>query len=152
MAEIDSLLAHHDVHLHCHMLKATDKALAQVLQVVIAHYQIDSTIQTVEHFGPLSSSTQTEVAQVKYCVIGSDYPIPIFYHRFIHLLHILKRSVAELDDVRMVEMGVGREKRVIWIEIEVHCSFDNSRYVFIFPMYKFRHSLHKSHRVHRQKG
>jgi hypothetical protein len=49
VAEIDPLLAHHDVHLHCHMFKATDKALAQVLQIVIAHYQIDLTIQAVEH-------------------------------------------------------------------------------------------------------
>ena len=60
---------------------------------------------------------------MEYCIVYSHNPIPIFYHRFIHLLHILKRSVAELDDVRMVEVGVGREKRVIWIEIEVHCSF-----------------------------
>ena len=112
VAEIDPLLAHHDVHLHCHMLKATDKALAQVLQVVIAHYQIDSAIKAVEHFGPLSSTTQAEVAQVKYCVIGPDYPVPIRYQRFIHLLHVLKRSVTELDDVRMVEMGVGREERM----------------------------------------
>ena len=36
VAEINPLLADHDVHLHCHMFKATDKALSQILQVVIA--------------------------------------------------------------------------------------------------------------------
>ena len=122
VAEIDLLLAHHDVHLHRHMLKATDEALAQVLQVVIAHYQKDLSIQSVEHFGPLSSTTQAEISQVEYCVIGPDYPVPIRYQRFVHLLHILERSVAELDDVRMVEMGIGREECMLRIEIEVHCS------------------------------
>ena len=129
VAEIDSLLAHHDVHLHCHMLKATDKALAQVLQVVIAHYQIDSAIKAVEHFGPLSSTTQTEVAQVKHCVIGPDYPVPIVNQCLIHLLHILERSVAELDDVRVIEMGVGREECMLRIKIEVHCSVCFSLFV-----------------------
>ena len=39
------------MHLYRYMLKATNKALAQVLQVVIAHYQIDFSIKAVEHLG-----------------------------------------------------------------------------------------------------
>ena len=69
------------------------------------------------------------VAQVEHCVIGPDYPIPIRYQRLIHLLHILERSVAELDDVRMVKMRVGREERMLRIEIEVHCSVCLSLFV-----------------------
>ena len=129
VAEIYPLLAHHNVHLHCYVFKATDEALAQVLQVMIAHYQKDSTIKAVEHLCPLGSTTQAEIAQVEYCVIGPDYPVPIRYQRFIHLLHILERSVAELDDVRMVKMRVGREERMLRIEIEVHCSVCLSLFV-----------------------
>ena len=40
VTQIDPLLADSNMHLHCHVLKAADEALAQVLQVVIAEYQI----------------------------------------------------------------------------------------------------------------
>jgi len=39
------------------------------------------------------------------------------------MFYILEWPVAELDDVRVIEMGVGGEERVLWIEIEVHCSY-----------------------------
>ena len=44
VAQIDPLLTDSDMHLHRHMLKAADEALAQVLQVVIAEYQINFSI------------------------------------------------------------------------------------------------------------
>ena len=121
VAEIDPLLAHHDVHLHRHVLKATDEALAQVLQVVIAHYQIDFSIKAVEHFCPLSGTTQAEIAQVEYCIVWFYDAIPIRDYRLVHLFHILERSVAELDDICVIEMGVGGKERMLRIEIEVHC-------------------------------
>ena len=122
VAQIDTLLAHHDVHLHRYMLKPTNEALAQVLKVVIAHYQINLAVQSVKHFRPFGSTTQTEVTQVKHCIVHSHDTIPIRDYRLVHLLHVLERSVAELDDVRMIEMGVGSEERTLWVKIEVHCS------------------------------
>ena len=62
VAQIDPLLTHRNMHLHRHMLKAADEALAQVLQVVIAKYQINLAVQPVKHLCPLGGTTQAEVA------------------------------------------------------------------------------------------
>ena len=47
-----------------------------------------------------------EVAEVKDVVINADCPIPIGYKRFIHVVDILKRTIAELQYVGMIEVGV----------------------------------------------
>ena len=57
---------------------------------------------------------------MKYGIVRSHHAIPIHNHRLIHPLHVLERSVAELDDVRVVEMSVGREECVLWVKSEVH--------------------------------
>ena len=44
VTQIDPLLADSNMHLHCHVLKAADEALAQVLQIVIAEYQINLAV------------------------------------------------------------------------------------------------------------
>ena len=59
---------------------------------------------------------------MEYCVVLTYDIVPISDYRFIHLFHILERAVAEMDDVRMVEVRVGSEKRALRVEIEVHCS------------------------------
>ena len=40
----------------------------------------------------------------------------------VHLLHVFERAVAEVDDVCMIEMGIGSEERMFWGEFEVHDS------------------------------
>ena len=57
---------------------------------------------------------------MKYGIVRSHHAIPIHYHRLIHPLHVLERSVAELDDVCMVEMRVGGEERMLCAKSEVH--------------------------------
>ena len=52
VTQIDPLLADSNMHLHRHMLEAADEALAQVLQVVIAKYQINLAVQPVKHLCP----------------------------------------------------------------------------------------------------
>ena len=106
MAQIDSLLANFYVHLHGYVFKPVDESLADVLQVVIAKYQIDSAIQTVKHPRPLCRSTQTEIAQVENYVICPYHAVPIRYHHLVHLLCILERTVAKPDDVLMIEMRI----------------------------------------------
>ena len=52
VAQIYPLLADSNMHLHRHVLKVADKALPQVLQVVIAEYQIYLAVQPVKHLCP----------------------------------------------------------------------------------------------------
>ena len=40
------------------------------------------------------------------CIIGFYHPIPISNQCFIHLIHILKRTMAETNDIRMAKMSI----------------------------------------------
>ena len=123
VTQIYFLLADHYVHLHRHMFKASDESLSDILQIVIAEYQIDFTIQAIKHLCPFGSTTQTEIAQVEYCVIGSNDIIPVCYHGLIHLLYILERTVAEAYDIRMTKMRIGCKERMFCIKLEIHFCF-----------------------------
>ena len=57
---------------------------------------------------------------MKYGIVRSHHTIPISNHSLIHLLNILERTITELDDVRMVEMRVGSEERMLCVKSEVH--------------------------------
>ena len=106
VTEVYSLLAYLYVHLHGHMLKAQNEALTDVLQVMIAEYQIDFTVQPIQYFCPLCCSTQTEITQMKHRVISSYYTVPIRYHHLVHLRYIPERAITEIYDIRMVEVRI----------------------------------------------
>jgi len=61
MVQIYPLLADLYVHLHCHMFKSVNVALAYILQIVVAHNQIYLAVQPVKHFSPFSRTAKTEI-------------------------------------------------------------------------------------------
>ena len=52
MIQIYPLFANFYVHLHCHMFKSVNVALAYILQIVITHNQIYLSVQPVKNFSP----------------------------------------------------------------------------------------------------
>lgn len=62
---------------------------------------------------------------MEYGVIGLDYSVPVLNQRLVHLVYVLEGAVAESDYVGMVEMRIGREERVLGVEIVVHVFFTN---------------------------
>ncbi len=54
MVQIYLLLVNFYVHLHCHMFKSVNVALAYILQIVITHNQIYLSVQPVKDFSPFA--------------------------------------------------------------------------------------------------
>ena len=123
VVQIDFLLPNLYEHLHCNMLKSTNEPLTDILQVVVAEYQIDLTVKPIQYLCPFGSTTQTEITQVKYRIIGSYGAVPVRYQDLIHLLYILERTIAKAYDIRMVEMRIGCKERMFCIKLEIHCFF-----------------------------
>lgn len=67
---------------------------------------MDFAIQSVKYLCPFGSTSQAEVAEVEDVVINAYHPIPIGYKCFIHVIDILKRTIAELQYISMIEVGV----------------------------------------------
>jgi hypothetical protein len=105
------------------MLKSTDEPLTDILQVVVAEYQIDLTVQAIQYLCPFGCTTQTEIPQVEYRIIGSYDSVPVSYQGLIHLLHILERTVAETYYICMIEMRIGCKERMFCIKLEIHRYF-----------------------------
>ena len=55
--------------------------------------------------GRVRISVHAGIAYVEDVVIGVYCFVPILYQCLIHILYVLEVTVAELDDVRMAEMG-----------------------------------------------
>jgi len=53
-------------------------------------------------------------------VILTDCIIPIGDYSLIHHFHILKRSVAETNDILMIKMGIGCKEHLTAIKFVVH--------------------------------
>lgn len=121
MIQIYPLLPDFYVHLHCHMLKSINVALAYILQIVITHNQRYLSVQPVKYFSPFGRTAKTKITQVKHDIILSDCIIPIGYDSFIHHLHILERSVTETNDIPMIKMGVRCKEHSTQIQC-VYCS------------------------------
>ena len=71
VVQINLLFPHFYEHLHGNMFKSTDEPLTDILQVVIAEYQIDLTVQPIQYLCPFGSTTQAKITQVEYRIIGS---------------------------------------------------------------------------------
>ena len=123
VAKVDFPLAYLYAHLHGYMLEPSEKSLSDVLQVVVAKDEIDFAVQAVKKPCPLCRAPQAEVAEMEDSVVLSDRLVPIGDYRLVHLIDIPERSVAKPDDVRMVEMRVGSEKRMFRIKLEIHFLF-----------------------------
>ena len=122
MVQIYLLLADLNMHLHCHMFKSVNVALAYIFQIMVAHNQIYPAVQSVKHSCPLCRISKTKISQVKNNIILPNCIIPVGYNGFIHHIYILERSVAETDDIPMIKMGVRCKEHLAVIKFKIHFS------------------------------
>ena len=57
VVQINLLFPHFYEHLHGNIFKSTDEPLTDILQVVVAEYQTDLTVQTIQYLCPFICST-----------------------------------------------------------------------------------------------
>jgi hypothetical protein len=58
---------------------------------------------------------------MEYDIIRSNYIVPVGDNGFVHLAHSLERTIAILQYVGMIEMGVGSEEQPVTVKLEIHC-------------------------------
>ena len=59
VVQINLLLAHFYEHLHGNIFKSTDEPLPDILQVVVAEYQIDLTVKPIQYLYPFVRTAQS---------------------------------------------------------------------------------------------
>ena len=121
VVQVDFLLADLNAHRHCNVLKPIYESLSDILEVMITENEIDSAIQTVENLIPLSSSTETKVSEMEDYIIRPNHVVPVSDDGFVHLIDSLERTIAILQYVGMIEMGVGGKEQPVTVKLEVHC-------------------------------
>ena len=104
--QVDFLLPYLYAHRHYDVFKPVYESLPDVLEVVIAKNEIDSAVETVENPVPLIGTSKTEVAEMKHYIIRSDCIVPVRYDCLVHIMYVAKRTLAVVDYIRMVEMGI----------------------------------------------
>jgi len=105
------------------MFKPLNKSLSDIFQVMVAEDQVYLPVQMVKQPSPFSGTSQTEISQMKNCIIFVYNTIPIIYQRFVHLRYIVERTVTELDNICMVEVRVRGKKEFFSLKIEIHFRF-----------------------------
>lgn len=73
---------------------------------MITENEIDFSIQSVKNLGPFMGSSQAKIPQMKHDIILTNYPVPIFDQRFIHIFYILEWPLAKANDIRMIKVRV----------------------------------------------
>lgn len=121
VAEVDFLFSNLYSHLHGYMLKAPDKSLSYILQVVVAENQVYTAIKPIEHLSPFGCASKTEVSEMEDDVIIADRLIPVSYQCLVHLSRILEGSLAITNYICVVEVGVRCKKHPASVKFEIHC-------------------------------
>jgi hypothetical protein len=119
VVEINLLLFHLDAHPHGYMLESCHQSWTHISQVVVPQNKIDASVQTVEETGPLCASAQTEVAQMEDGVVFPYHAVPILHHRFVHFLDIRERTLAEFNDITVIEVSIRGKEQPISIKLEI---------------------------------
>ena len=104
--EEDGLIVNDDVQLKCDLLEAFKHFGSQVIDVVVAHNQHNSTVELVKEAVPHFSTAKSEVSQVEHQVILADDTVPVLDERLVHLFNIAEGTVAVAQDGSVVEVGV----------------------------------------------
>lgn len=106
MVQINADVIHSQQFLNGHFLKQTFHFRTKVIPIMVAYYQMDFPMQSVQNALPIRLTAQTEVSKMVYRVMTAYHLIPIVHQHILHLLHILKRALAHLNYPTMAEMGV----------------------------------------------
>lgn len=121
VAEVDFLFSYLYSHLHGYMLKAPDKSLTDILQVVVTENQVYTTIKPIEHLSPFGCASKTEITVMKYDVIITDRSVPVGYQCLVHLCCIIEGTPAVTDYIFVVEVGVRCKEHPTSVKFEIHC-------------------------------
>lgn len=103
------------------MFKPLHHSLSDVFEIVVAYDEINSAVESVENIVPFCSPTKAEVSEMEYYVVRTHNPVPVADYHFIHLPDILKRTVAIMQYICVVEVGIGCEEQPLPVKLEVHC-------------------------------
>lgn len=120
VVQVDFLSADLYAHRHCDVFKPIYESLSDILEVMITENEIDSAIQTIYNLIPFIGSTETEVTEMEYDIIRANHIVPVGDYGFIHLTDCLERTIAILQYVGVIEMGVGSEEQPFTVKLEVH--------------------------------
>lgn len=137
MIQINLLFIHLDIHLHRYLLEVFRVILPQVLDVVVAGNKVYFPVQPVQYVYPFGRTAQTEITQVEHDILRTDHSIPIGNNRFIHVRHILEGSVAEPDDIAVVEVGVGCKKHPASVKFIIHNLFIHAHHCAVNNTFQF---------------
>ena len=137
MIQINFLFIHLDIHLHRYLLEVFRVILSQVLDVVVAGNKVYFPVQPIQYVYPFGRTAKTEIAQVKHDILWADHAVPVGNNRFIHVRHILEGSVAELDDIGVVEVGVGCKKHPASVKFIIHNLFIHAHHYAVNNTFQF---------------
>ena len=121
VVQINFLFADLNAHRHCNVLEPIYESLSDILEVMITENEVDSAVQTVEKLIPLFSSTETEVSEMEDYIIRPNHIVPVSDDGFVHLIDSLERTIAILQYVGVIEMGVGSEEQPVTVKFEGQC-------------------------------
>ena len=137
MIQINLLLVDLDIHLHRYLLEVFRVILPQVLDVVVTGNKVYFPVQPVQYVYPFGRTAKTEIAQVKHDIFWADHAVPVRNNRFIHVRHILEGSVAEPDDIGVVEVGVGCKKHPASVKFIIHNLFIHAHHCAVNNTFQF---------------
>lgn len=94
-----------------HYLVESLKAMAfQQCFIVVANNQPKMTVETIQQFIPLFViASDEDISKMVDIVCFTYYTVPIIHHHSVHFIDVCKRSVAELNDVRVEPMRIAYE-------------------------------------------
>ena len=139
MVEINGLVLNPYIHLQAHILKILGVGVPIVFEIMIAHDKKMSPMQLRKVVVPYKRRTKRNIPQIEDDTILRDCGIPVLNKNPVHLTHIRKRAVGELNDVLMTEMLVGGEKDLIGVKFCLNTlqsynflnSYQNFSYFFL---------------------
>lgn len=139
MVEIDGLVLNLYIHLQTHKLKILGVGVPIVFEIMIAHDKKMPPMQLGKVVVPYKRRAKRNIPQIEDDAIFGDCVVPVLNENPVHLSHIRKRAVGELDDVLMTEMLVGGEKDLVGVKFCLNTlqsynflnSYQNFSYFFL---------------------
>lgn len=118
--QVDFLLVDLYVHLHDCQFKSAGVPLPDIFHVMITENKIDFPIQSVKNLGTFMGSSQAKIPQMEHDIILTNYPVPVFDQRFIHIFYIFEWPFAKANDIRMIKVCVRCKIYLASVKLVIH--------------------------------
>lgn len=142
MAQIEPLLSYLYAHRHGDMFKPVNETLPDIFQVMIPKDEVYLAIEPIKNAIPLVCTAETEVSEMKHYIIRPYNIVPISYDCLVHVMDVAEWTLAVVDYIRMVEVGIRCEEYPTCIKFVVHCHYLFVEYQSIgFTFSIFFHSV-----------